>query len=505
MNEGSLATRVMAGTRRRTFLRASGALIGGIALGTQVTAATRTDRFIVETKGNGTADDLTVVHELPGVKFVVVEETEDAVEESEAVKDYAPDLDVELDDPDPNADAPNVEETSVSDEPLYPFQWDKQVLDVSTAHETAKGDGSRITIIDSGVAADHPDLEVNEGLSRNFTGDGLGSANPAGGYHGTHVAGIAAAKTDNEVGVAGTAPETDLVDCRVFSATGGATFGDILAAVVYSVSIDADAANLSLGAYPVPRRSIGSFYGKVLNSTMTYANKEGTALVVAAGNDAADLQHDKNFISLPNEGAQAVSVSATGPIGFEWEATTVGDEEEPPQSPANYTNFGTNAITVGAPGGDSSPAGIEQEDANGAPPWYYDLVLNTIAIPTYESSDGNITGIKDIRYTYGWVSGTSMAAPQVTGAVALMKSANGDLNANQVESILKRTASVPDGFEKTYYGSGFLDLVEAVEKAQEKSKEDDGNDDGNGNDNSGNGKGRRKRSQRTVELTSSTP
>ena len=131
--------------------------------------------------------------------------------------------------------------------------------------------------------------------------------------------------------------------------------------------------------------------------------------------------------------------------------------------------------------------------------------MNTIAIPTYESSDGNITGIKDIRYTYGWVSGTSMAAPQVTGAVALMKSANGDLNANQVESILKRTASVPDGFEKTYYGSGFLDLVEAVEEAQEKSKEDDGNDDGNGNDNSGNGKGRRKRSQRTVELTSSTP
>jgi len=478
----------MSGASRREFLRASGALIGGIALGTQVTAAARTDRFVVETRGNKTPGDLDVVHELPGVKFVVVEGTEDAVEDSKAVRGYAPDVEIELDDPDPNDDAPNVEETSVADEPLYPFQWDKQVLDVETAHETTKGDGSRVTIIDSGVAADHPDLEVNEGLSRNFTGDGLGSANAAGGYHGTHVAGIVAAQTDNDIGVAGTAPDTDLVDCRVFSPVGegGATFGDILAAIVYSVEIDADAANLSLGAYPVPRQGNGSFYGKVLNSTMTYANREGTALVVAAGNDAADLQHDKNFISLPNEGAQALSISATGPVGFGWDATRVDDDEEPPQTPAIYTNYGTNAITIGAPGGNYSPAGIaeEEDDDSFAPLWYYDLVLNTIAEPNYEEDDeGNITGIEGASYTYGWVAGTSMAAPQVAGAVALIKAANEDLGANQVESILERTASVPDGFEKTYYGSGFLDLVGAVEEAEEKAT------DGNGNPGKGNGRG----------------
>jgi subtilisin family serine protease len=197
---------------------------------------------------------------------------------------------------------------------------------------------------------------------------------------------------------------------------------------------------------------------------MTYANKEGTALVVAAGNDSADLQHDKSVISLPNEGAQAISVSATGPIGFGW-----GEEglEEPFVSPAFYTNYGTNAITIGAPGGDADLDAIGTEV-----PWNYDLVLNTTADVEFEEEDVDGDGEEEpVDYlgaepTYGWKAGTSMAAPQVAGAVALVKSVAPDLNANQVESLLKRTAEVPDGYEKTYYGSGFVDPLEAVKRAE---------------------------------------
>jgi subtilisin family serine protease len=454
---------------RRTFLKVSGAVLGGIATGSTVVAGTRTDRFIVETRGRKALQGLDVVHEMPGVDFAVVRGSEAELENARGVNDYAPDIEIELVGPDVNEKAPTVEEASVEDEPYYPIQWDKQALDIPEAHETTKGEGSRIAIIDSGVAGGHPDLVVNKDLSRNFTGDGLGTANPAGGYHGTHVGGIVAAQTDNETGVAGTAPETDLVDCRVFSTGPFASFADILAAVVYSANIDADAANLSLGAYPVPRNGFGDFYGKVLNRTMTYANKEGTLLVIAAGNDSADLQHDGRVcvedeegneecfaaISLPNEGAQAVSVSATGPIGFGW-----GDEgfEEPPESPAFYTNYGTNAIDLGAPGGDADLSAI----GTGVP-WYLDLVFNTIAIPTYEKDeDGNVTGIKDIEYTYSWVAGTSMAAPQVAGAAALVKSENPNYTADQVESALKRAAEVPDGYDKTYYGAGFLNIVDAL-------------------------------------------
>jgi len=449
---------------RRTFLKTSGALLGGIAAGTTVTAAERTDRFIVQTRGTSAPKDLDVVHEMPGVDVAVVRGSEKDVRKSRRVKDYAPDIEISLGLPDVNGKAPTVDEATPTDEPLYPLQWDKQDLDIETAHETTTGEGTRITIIDTGVAAGHPDLSVNEDLSRNFTGDGLGSANPAGGYHGSHVGGIVAAQ-DNGVGVIGTAPDTELVDCRVFSPSSLASFADILAAVTYSANIGADAANLSIGAYPVPRQGQGSFYGKRLNSVMTYANRKGTLLVISAGNDAADLQHDKNVISLPNEGAQALSVSATGPVGFGWDATSVGDEEEPPETPALYTNYGTNAVDLGAPGGNYSPAGIAEEGDGDdfAPMWYYDLVLNTLAEPIYETDDEeNVTGIEDVEYGYTWAAGTSMAAPQVAGAAALVKSVNPNYNANQVESALKRAADVPDGYDKTYYGSGYLNIVDAL-------------------------------------------
>ena len=480
----------MTDANRREFLRTSGVLLGGIAIGTQVTAATRTDRFLVQTKGNKTPEDLDVVHEMSGVKYVVVEGDEDAVEDSKAVKDYAADIEVELDAPDANDDVPEFDAADYEGQPGDFLQWDKDDLDVPTAHETTEGEDTRVAVIDSGVLETHPDLAgpLNVGLSRNFTDDG-GDHNPAqGNDHGTHVAGIVAADNGGGIGVNGTAPQTDLVDCRVFSAEGGASFANILAAVVYCANNDVDVANLSLGAYPVPRQELGSFYGKVLNSTMTYANKEGTLLVIAAGNDSADLQHDKNFIALPAEGAQGLAVAATGPIGYGWDADGDGDTsdtEDPPESPAFYTNYGTNVITLGAPGGDADLDAI----GTGVP-WSNDLVFNTVF--SYEDTDND--GEPDTQVPgYGWKAGTSMAAPNVAGAAALVKSADPDLNANQVESILKRTAEVPDDYEKTYYGSGYLDVVDAVEEADSGGDDDDdGDENGGGNGNNGNGNSKGK-------------
>ena len=455
---------------RRTFLKVSGGVLGGIAAGTTVTAATSADRFIVRTRGQEPPGDLDVVHEMPGVNYAVVRGSEAAVRSSKRVRDYAPDIELELHEPSVNAVAPTVEEATPTDEPYYALQWDKQALDVPTAHETTTGEGTRVTIIDTGVAAGHPDLDVNESLSRNFTGDGFGAGIPAGGYHGTHVGGIVAAQ-DNGEGVIGTAPSTDLVDCRVFSPGSLASFADILAAIVYSTNIDADAANLSLGAYPIPRQGLGQFYGKVLNRVMTYANSEGTLLCIAAGNDAADLQHDKNLISLPNESAQALSISATGPVGFGWDASNWGGGA-PPESPAFYTNYGTNAVDIGAPGGDASLAVLEEradEDDDPFPAlWYLDLVLSTIAQPEFRYEDVDDDDEEEpveylgATYSYGWAAGTSMASPQVAGAAALVKSVNSGYNANQVESALERAASVPAGYDKAYYGSGFLNINDAL-------------------------------------------
>ncbi|WP_121821646.1 S8 family peptidase [Halostella salina] len=425
---------------RRSFVKLSGAVLGGIATGTTVTAAASTDRFIVDTRGNADLSDVEVVHDLSAVDLAVVRGDRKAVKGTK----FAPDVTATLDEP---VQQEVAEPTSAVDESLYGLQWDKQDQSIPEAHEITRGEGTRVAVIDSGVLETHPDLAgpLNVDLSRNFTDDG-GDHNPVASDHGTHVAGTIAADDTNGTGVTGTAPGTELVDCRVFSDEGGASFGDILAAVTYSAEIGCDAANLSLGAYPVPRQGNGKFYGKVLNRTMTYANKEGTLLVAAAGNDSADLQHDGGVISLPNEGAQGFSVAATGPIGYQW-----GDDglRAPPHSPAFYTNYGTNAIDVAAPGGDADRSAI-----GSGVPYFNDLVLSTVFST---DADGNAVP------SYGWKAGTSMAAPQVTGAAALVKSVNPGYNANKVDSVIRQTASVPDGYDKAYYGGGYLDTLAAVQ------------------------------------------
>ncbi|WP_227378445.1 S8 family serine peptidase [Haladaptatus halobius] len=113
---------------------------------------------------------------------------------------------------------------------------------------------------------------------------------------------------------------------------------------------------------------------------------------------------------------------------------------------------GTNAIDLGAPGGD---ADLETDN----PLWYLDLVLSTVA-EFKRNDDGEITG--DVEYSYGWAAGTSMAAPNVSGAAALVKANNPNYSPAQLESALKQAATVPDGYNKAYYGSGYLNILDAI-------------------------------------------
>ncbi|WP_332898094.1 S8 family peptidase [Haladaptatus sp. CMSO5] len=437
----------MVNNSRRRFLKASGLLVGGIAASPTVSATESTNRFIVETKHlrdqQLAASAVSVVHDLGDLDYAVVSGTKSAV--AALGISFAPDLVYELDIP--------ASATETVDEPGYAIQWDKQEQNIPAVHDVTRGEGTRVAVIDSGVSADHPDLQhaVNTDLSRNFTGDGYGAGRAIGGGHGTHVAGIIAANDQNDEGVTGSAPATEIIDCRVFSTGPSASFGDILAALVYAGQIGCDAANMSLGAYPVSRSANGQFYGKVLNRTTAYvSNQLGTLIVASSGNDGADLQHDSNAISLPNEAANVMSISATGPVGYLW-----GDDglREAFDSPAFYTNYGTNAVDLAAPGGDADVDAIDT-----GVPWFYDLVYNTYALPIYDEATDSFS----IQNTYSWLAGTSMAAPQVAAAAALVKSVNPDYSAGQVRNVLERTASVPEGYGKEYYGAGFVDPLAAV-------------------------------------------
>ena len=489
---------------RRRFLKTTGTAVACAALasGTAAGASGASTRFVIDLREVDRAavpDDLEIVHDLSQIDLLAARGDPDSVPgassttldlemrrhgvlDSFGVGDVAPD---ERGD---GENGPVVEEDEGEDETATPsrrdLQWDKAVqeLEEDVHDDYVRGAGSRVAVIDSGVYDAHPDLAdvVNDELSRNFTTDS-GDFRPNGaGDHGTHVAGIVAATNaaggtsddrdgeDAPTGVLGTAPATEVLSLRVFSATGGATFSDTVAAIVYAAENGCDAANLSLG-YPVPYvypeeypilLTIAEYYER----GVAYARDLGTVVVNSTGNDALDMSAE-GVLSLPTEVDGMFGVSATGPIGYLWDDESDDDIEaeealehlrKPTSQPAKYTNYG-EGTDLSAAGGNYDPDFPEG--------WYYDLVFSTIYV---ETEDGAI------EPGYGWKAGTSMAAPQVTGAVALVRSMFPDASAAEVEALLRETA---DDLGETYHGSGHLDLAALVEATEEAADEWEERDD----------------------------
>ncbi|WP_343195723.1 S8 family serine peptidase [Halovivax sp.] len=259
-------------------------------------------------------------------------------------------------------------------------------------------------------------------------------------YHGTHVAGTAAATGD--VGVIGTAPDAELVSLKVFwfeeidgEVVLTTTTADILAAITAAAAIDADAANMSLGTPPLDPQLNAAGIRVAYERVIQYASREGTAVVASAGNSDANLQQG-GYFTVPNSTAGALSVSATGP----------NDER------VFYSNYGTNEIDVGAPGGgyETLEKTLEEDPAEVAWPYPLNLVLSTI--PGGE---------------YAWLAGTSMAAPQVAGTVALVRELAPDANARQVEQAVKAGCEGVDGQSDSDTGAGRINAKNACERVDD--------------------------------------
>ncbi|WP_458189143.1 S8 family peptidase [Haladaptatus sp. NG-WS-4] len=418
---------------RRTFLKQVAAAGTALTVVDQV-SADETARYVVVGSDSDVGDNVadagfSVERELGGNVLLVDADDRTALENVTSVSEVAADQLLKL-------NAPEREEET-TDEELYPRQWDKQVTEVPEAHERATGAGTRLAIIDTGVDFDHPDLEsnVNESLSKLFKfGDITDDAQDVYG-HGTHVAGIAAASNEGTQGVVGTAPDAEIVSLRVFYYHEGelyTTRGDILTAIDYAAEIGADAANMSLGTSPIPPEynagGLRTGYQRVIQS----ATRRGTLVVASAGNDAANLQQG-GYFSLPNSVAGAMSVSATGP----------NDER------VFYSNYGTDDIDVGAPGG-----GYEtlEKTLSTDTEWPYptNLVLSSVPPEIYGAY-------------YAYFAGTSMAAPQVTGTAALLREVAPDANANQVENAIKSGADGVTGQSSADLGAGRLNAKGALD------------------------------------------
>lgn len=137
-------------------------------------------------------------------------------------------------------------------------------------HQSATGKGVTIAIIDSGIDANHPDLAGQVQLNRNFVEGRLFSAEA----HGTGVAGVIAAKANNQLGMVGVAPRARLLGLRACWQTGGRTQCDSLSlakALHFAIEKDVDVINLSLTGPP----------GKLLAQLIAKAIENGTVVVAA--------------------------------------------------------------------------------------------------------------------------------------------------------------------------------------------------------------------------------
>lgn len=433
---------------RRTVLRGIGAAGATLAFSGLASASDGRAQYVLQTSTNGVADRLSdagheVRHELADGAVLVVLGPEDASEDLEGIRGVAAatrDVKLELDLPvvDPGDVATSLPS---EDATLRELQWDKDITDVTPAHEIATGEGARIAIVDTGIDLDHPDLEnVNEDLGEVFVLDDdvpeFGPDDPGG--HGTHVAGTAAAT--GAAGVVGTAPDAELIPIRVFPLDGGAAFGDIFAGIDYAASIDADAVNFSLGIPGVqePDSALNQLRAEI-QTIFQHVTQQGTVITASAGNDSGNLQQGGGF-SLPNSVPAAMSISATSP------ADTL----------SFYSNFGTNDIDVGAPGGwyETVERTLGEEGEDGDIPLPENGVLSTY--PTDLESSVGIPG-------YDFLSGTSMAAPQVAGLVGLVRSLEPDLSANQVESVIRRSAEGTNGNSDPEFGAGRINARAALE------------------------------------------
>lgn len=308
---------------------------------------------------------------------------------------------VTLSAPMPLADVPERGDASAGwswpNDPLFPEQWHLRAMGAPFGwSSTPMGAGVVVAVVDTGVSLVE-DLGGTEILPGMSFVPGVASAADDNG-HGTHVAGTIAQTTHNGLGTAGVAPAARILPVKVLSGVGGGSSAGVAAGIDWAVDHGAQVINLSLGGA----------YSEVVAIAVRKARAQGVLVVAAAGNDG------RLGVSWPAALEEAIGVSATGPDG----------------TLAPYSNFGPG-VDLSAPGGDKTrPGGGVLQDTIGP--------------------EG---------HAYRSFQGTSMAAPHVSGAAAVLLS-TGVLSPGEVEQVLLAGA---DGRLWTpSHGWGRLDLEGAL-------------------------------------------
>jgi serine protease len=243
----------------------------------------------------------------------------------------------------------------IPNDPNLSRQWAIDAMGLRYAWDKTRGSSSvTVAVIDTGVQVNHPDLAGNITSGYDFYNKTSYVTDHNG--HGTHIAGIIGAATNNGLGIAGINWNVSIMPLKAADDSGGGylSLSEIIEALRYAADHGADVVNMS---FQIGGASSGEDF--FMEEAIEYAYNKGVTMIAAAGNEG------QGWLAYPSRHSKVIAVGAIGPD----------------LNRANWSNYGSN-IDVVAPG---------------------DSILSTWPMNTFASA-----------------SGTSMAAPQVAGVAALL-------------------------------------------------------------------------------------
>jgi subtilisin family serine protease len=307
----------------------------------------------------------------------------------------------------------------------FRYGWGQIQMGLDRIPETLTGKGIKVAIVDSGADTSHPLLRhIRFGLDLTSNADPHGWMQDVIG-HGSHCAGIVAARDDTGKMLRGFAPEAEVHVLKVFP---GGQFSTLIEAIDYCLELEVDVINLSLGS---------AQWSRIVEQKLEEATLQGIACIVAAGNSGGPVHY-------PASSPYALAIAAVGRLNEypdkTWDATTVQPSLVAPDGifAPSFSCSGPE-VAVCAPGVaivSTVPGGFEPQ------------------------------------------SGTSMAAPHVTGLAALLLAHHpafqGPLEARNQQRVaalftMIRSTCVPYGFGPGRVGAG-LPRLHGLERLLQPSR-----------------------------------
>lgn len=257
-------------------------------------------------------------------------------------------------------------------------------------------------------------------------------------WHGTATASIVAS---NDHVVAGMNRHVTLLSLKIWNRFNEGAFSRALSAIVYAADQGADVINLS-GSYTFAK-SVNPGLVAAAERAVNYAFRKGALLVSVAGNDAVDLDQDRDSIRLPCEAANAICVSATGPTS----AAGLNGPWADVDAIAPYSAYGRSAVVVAGPGGAGEVGQFRRI-------W---------VLCTTTATENTPAPACRTHQPVAQGQGTSFAAPHITGLAALLVAQLGHGNPALIRARILGSADdlgVP-GVDP-YYGNGRINVARAL-------------------------------------------